>query len=163
MADNNRTDKITGDQKLIEGLTSRKASLPALYSRGKLLTPDDAIHALQGRIDASKGVVAAHAALQAAIAGERAVREQTDPLAADVEQVVRAMYGDDPAAMNEFGLEPRKERVLSPEAKVIAAAKARATREARGTKGKKQLAAIKGVPPATVTIAVTGGKPHENG
>jgi hypothetical protein len=38
----------------------------------------------------------------------------------------------------DFGLTPRKVRVLTPEKKAIAAAKAKATRAARGTKGSVQ-------------------------
>jgi hypothetical protein len=41
-------------------------------------------------------------------------------------------------ALATFGLTPRKPRVVSPEARVAAAAKAKATRAARHTMGKKQ-------------------------
>jgi hypothetical protein len=58
-------------------------------------------------------------------------------------------------ALSDFGLTGRKTPVVSPETRVAAANKAKATREARHTMGKKQKAAIKGTvaPTAPATTA----------
>jgi hypothetical protein len=75
-------------------------------------------------------------------------------VASATKKIVRAAFNGAPDVLADFGLPPPKPRVVSPETKIAAAAKAKATREARGTKGKAQKAAIKGNPPATVTVPV---------
>ncbi len=53
-----------------------------------------------------------------------------------------------------FGLTPRNPRVVTPETQVIAAAKARATRAARHTMGKKQRADIVGALDSNVVVTI---------
>ncbi len=67
---------------------------------------------------------------------------------------VRGAVGSSPTALAPYGLKPRKDpEPLTAEQNVEKAAKALATRKARGTLGKKQKAAIHGTvtPPATGT------------
>jgi hypothetical protein len=53
-------------------------------------------------------------------------------------------YGEDDETLTKFGFKPKKKRKpLSSEKEVIRVAKAKKTRELRGTKGKRQKAAIK--------------------
>jgi len=57
----------------------------------------------------------------------------------------------------DFGLTARKVRVITPEQKAVAAAKAKATREARGTKGKVQKKAVKGAVTARLVVTPLAG------
>jgi hypothetical protein len=59
-------------------------------------------------------------------------------------QALLVAFADQVDVLADFGLTGRKTRVVTPEEKVTAAAKARATRAARHTMGKRQKAAIKG-------------------
>jgi hypothetical protein len=72
---------------------------------------------------------------------ERASHEALDPILSAVKQYVRLHIGDTEAqraALADFGMTPRKVRVVDPKTKVAAAAKARATRTLLGTRGSRQ-------------------------
>jgi hypothetical protein len=54
-----------------------------------------------------------------------------------IKQALRALFANDIATLATFGLAPLKVPAPTPQTKVDAAAKAKATRAARGTKGPK--------------------------
>jgi hypothetical protein len=66
---------------------------------------------------------------------------------------VAAVFGPTSEQYQAFGFEPPKPRAKSPIAKVIGAAKLRATRKARNTMGSKQRLGVKGTLPAQITLA----------
>ncbi len=71
------------------------------------------------------------------------------------------MYGNTAETLLDFGLEaPRPRTPLTTEQRLAAAAKARATRVARGTKSRKQRLAIKGDVTGVVVTAVTAEDRH---
>lgn len=71
---------------------------------------------------------------------------------------VRFNFGSDPEALADFGLKPPKARTpLTAEQKAAAAAKRKATREARGTKGPKAKKDIHGN--VTAKLVVTPADP----
>ena len=91
---------------------------------------------------------AAAMSAQTTLAGSRA-------LIKSVKQTLRLMFANDIVLLATFGLAPVKEPHPKPATKVEAAAKAKATRQARGTDlGKKQRAAIK-APAATNPVPTT--------
>jgi hypothetical protein len=62
-------------------------------------------------------------------------------------------YGADSVTLKQFGFTPKKPRAkLTSQQQVIASAKATATRQERGTLGKKQKQAVKSPTPASVTV-----------
>ena len=75
---------------------------------------------------------------------------------------VRAAFGNSPDILADFGLQPKKVRVpLTALQKAAAAAKRKATREARGTKGPKAKLAVTGnVTGITVTPITSGTAPE---
>jgi hypothetical protein len=100
-------------------------------------------------VDAAKAVAAAKVAAEAA---------QTKPLRALMSAFVayvRVTFGNTPDVLADFGLAPKAQAQVSPEARVIAAAKRKATRAARHTMGPKQKAGVKGVVPDVITIPTT--------
>jgi hypothetical protein len=100
---------------------------------------------MQTLVDAETAVAAARAALKAAIQAKRDLQAQSGAMVSHVKQVLRMLLSGAEPALVTLGLTPLKApRALTPEAKVARAAKAKATREARGTKSKKQKAAIHG-------------------
>jgi hypothetical protein len=99
-------------------------------------------------------------AFLAAVASDRTLQEANLQFRDDLKQTLRAMYSAQPTILAEFGLTVRKRAVLTPEELVARTAKADATRVARGTKGKRQLAAIHGnVTGVTITPIVDGAAP----
>ena len=73
---------------------------------------------------------------------------------------MRAEFGVVSKEAIDFGFPPPKKPEITVEAKALAVARRKATREARGTMGKRQKERVLGVAPARVTISVTpAGKP----
>ncbi len=65
---------------------------------------------------------------------------------------VIGQFGPNSQEAIDFGFPPKKTATLSVEEKVQAVAQAKATREARGTMGKKARLKIKGVVPSPATV-----------
>jgi len=117
------------------------------------VTVDAVVKELQTLIDNRAATTAAQAAARDKVKAER---EQAPALVAFMkafEDFVRFAFGADTAALADFGLPPRKERTPKKAVdKAVAAAKAEATREARGTKGPKARKAVRGNVTATLVV-----------
>jgi hypothetical protein len=113
---------------------------------------------LQAIIALRAVVEAAKAALATAVAAETG---QLPPLIVSFKaykKFLLARFGDTPDVLADFGLAPRKARTpLTAEQKAAAAAKAKATREARHTMSSKKKKGIKGN--VTATLVVTPASP----
>jgi hypothetical protein len=151
----NRTSEVTADQKLIAGLTKHAATLPSFVVAGVSTTNADVIAKLQARIAAENAVPPARATWQAAVSAARSEIAATKSVVSAVKQAVLAAFAGQVDALGDFGLTPRKARVLTPEAKVAATAKAKATRAARHTAGSVQKKAVKGDVTGVVVTPVT--------
>ena len=97
----------------------------------------------------------ARAAWQTAVQADRALEDKTKPFVAALRGSLLASFAGNIDTLARFGLVPRQKPVTTPEVKVAAAAKAKATRAARHTMGPKEKAAIKGTvtPTAPATAA----------
>jgi len=95
--------------------------------------------------DALSGVLAAHAGLKAALLTLARVAATIGPVEKACRGFVLAAYGSSPLQLADFGVQPRKQPAPRTSAQnATAAAKAKATRIARGTKSRKQRLAVKG-------------------
>ena len=139
----NRTKQIASDQELADGLTKNAGNLGTFGFGGKQLKPADVVQVLQNRIATAKAATAAKANLNAAATAADDELKNTRALVKAVKQALRALFVNDIATLATFGLAPAKVTNPTPQTKVNAAAKAKATRTARGTKGKKARLAIK--------------------
>lgn len=113
------------------------------YAQADILATLGAIQAILAAVPGTE--LAYKAALQA--------RDEAEPetlsMLNNVSTALRGALGTSPTGLAPYGLKARKARTaLTTEQKVAMAAKSAATRKARGTLGKKQRAAIKGVVPA---------------
>jgi hypothetical protein len=140
----NRTDEMTADQKLIDGLNKHAASIPGIVIAGASATTKDIVVTLQSRVDSAKAVQSSRATWLAAVQADRVLRDKTKTYVSGLRQALLVAFAGQIDVLADFGLTPRKPRVVTPEEKVATAAKAKATRVARHTMGKKQKAAIKG-------------------
>jgi hypothetical protein len=148
----NRIVQQSADQKMVDGFTRHEAEIGSVLIDGKKVTPADVIGVAQNRITASKAADAAKATWQTAVKADKDVRASTRVFMTQVRQAVLVMFASSIDTLAEFGLVQRKQHAVKPPVQVVAAAKAKATREARGTKGKRQKAKIKGaVAPAPAT------------
>jgi hypothetical protein len=107
--------------------------------------PEQLAAVFQAQIDAVAAVDAARAALTDAVARERAAARRATELTRDLKMVVRSRFGFSAARWAEFGWElPKKPGPKTVKAKLQGADKARATRKARGTMGKRQRKKVRG-------------------
>jgi hypothetical protein len=116
-------------------------------------TSANVVTMLEGRVTASNAVVAATAAFHAAVQADQ------DPVLTafilKLTQAIRIMYASSPSVLADFGIALPKTRVVSPATKVLAAAKAKATRKARNTMGTIQKKTVKGSV-TSVTVSPDG-------
>jgi hypothetical protein len=150
---NNRTDQTVADQKLIDGLNKHASTITALVIGGTSLSTSAIIAQLQTRIDAAKAVSTTRATWQSAVKAEKNERAASRTFISGLKQALLVAFAGQIDALADFGLTPRKPRVLTPQQKTAAAAKAKATRAARHTMGKVQKSKITGV---TAAAAASG-------
>jgi hypothetical protein len=156
MSSSNKTSQMAGEQKLIAGV-EKHLSKVTIHIAGKTFTPKQIVSILQARASATNAASAARAAWLKVVSEERVQHAQTKEIVDGLRQVLLVMFGSAVDTLNDFGLSPRKRRPLDPSEKVKKAARARATRAARHTMGKRQKQAIKGevveTPPAALASA----------
>jgi hypothetical protein len=150
-----RVNNVDSLQKLVDGYTKYAATAPSVVLAGVTLKPGDIVAKLQGAIDQSKAVTSAAANWHSQIATERNVAQQIKPLLLLVRRTLELAYSSQLDALADFGVAPRKSAVVSPQTRAAAALKAKATRAARGTLGKKQKASIT----APVVVTPTSASP----
>jgi hypothetical protein len=155
MTTNNKANKDqlqAADQNLVNGLQKHAATLPSLLIAGATVPTASLISTLQSRMAARTSTASARAALQAAIQAEQVEGTQTKTLVSGTKQALKVIFAGQITELADFGLKGPKVRTpLTPEQKVVVAAKAKATRAARHTLGSKEKAKITGATPAPVT------------
>ena len=166
---NNRKDETAAWQHLIDGLNKHASTITSIVIAGASMTTKDIIGSLQSRIDSAKAAQSTRATWQAAVQADRDDRDKTKTFVSGLKQALLVAFVGQIDTLADFGLTGRKPRFATPQEKLAAAAKAKATREARHTMGKNQKAAIKGtvaptapapaVPSAPTPIATTPAAP----
>jgi hypothetical protein len=157
MSTPNRTTIQGKDQQVIVGIQKELQSMPALYLGSQMFTPQTLEAFVQRRIDLGRAILTAKAAWEHAVATYETASPQTDLVIADLRHAVIGAFGRDSEKLATFGFVAPKLRVLSPEQRALAAKRAKATRKARNTMGKRQKALIKGEVPAAVAVAAPAG------
>jgi hypothetical protein len=145
----NRAKRIAGEEKLVDGLDKHGQLLGTLRIGGVAYAPADIVAILQTRLAAYRTVQTAAPAWHAAVQAEKDQRARTRAFVSGFRQALLVAFEGSIDALADFGLTPRKPRVVSPGTKAAAAVKAKATRTARHTMGKKQKENIKGAVPTT--------------
>jgi hypothetical protein len=110
---------------------------------------------LQGYITTFKAVDAAKQAYQEAVAARLAITVEARTFYLQLKAVLKTYFASQNAALATFGITADKAVVSSTKTKLLATAKRAQTRTVRGTKGKKQAAAITvvGEPPLSMSSA----------
>ena len=140
----NRATTLAIDGQVIVGIKKDLQNIPQLPLGGEMYTPTSVIAFLQSRIDAANEVAIARAKLAAVIATYKALNAKGTGIVTGLKQYVMNAFGKTSPLLADFGFEPPKVTVLTPEQKAAAAAKRTATRLARGTVGPKKKLAVTG-------------------
>jgi hypothetical protein len=144
------------DLQLIEGTNRHLEKGWSLIVAGTKYTQSQIIELLQSRVDAVQAAAAARAAWSGARAHDEELSGRTAEVVQAVRQTLLVMFRRSPEVLADFGLAPPKaRRALTSAERVVKAARAKATREARHTLGKRQRLAIHGTVPAEALSAPT--------
>ena len=129
---------------MLSGLEKHTQDLVSLLIAGTTYTKADLQTTLQARIDALTFVQSKKAEWQAAIKADYAERASTKMFLAGLRQALLVAFAGSVDNLADFGLVGRKPANVTPQERIAAAQKAKATRAARHTMGKKQKEPIKG-------------------
>jgi hypothetical protein len=149
---NSRMSAEAADQKLIAGFNKHAPTLTSLVIGNTTIKVTDIVVVLQARLATSDAVQTTRATWQSAVKADRDERAKTKSYVDGVRQALQVVLSGSIEGLADFGLTAPKVRVLTPAQKAIAAAKAKATRAARGTKGSVQKKAVKGDVTAAVVV-----------
>jgi hypothetical protein len=150
---NGKNSRAATAENLIAGIAKRFPTATATLTFGNATrTVSQVAQLLQSFVDLRSAAVASQAAAKERVAAERAQSPALLVVLDEFVSFVRATFGNSPEALADFGLSPRKgKKPLTAEQKAVAAAKRKATREARRTMGSVQRKAVKGAVKVTLT------------
>jgi hypothetical protein len=147
--------------KLAAGTQKHLSKVGSLTVEGVSYTPAQIESQLNAFSTLRADVEAAKATVKAKLALERAQAPAMRAFIVAFVRILEGMFGNQPDVLADFGLSPKKARTpLTVEQKAAAKAKRAATREARGTKGKREKQTIKGDVTGVVVTPVTAASAH---
>jgi hypothetical protein len=155
MSPTNRSATQASDAQIIAGIQKHLQGTASLPLRGSTYTPADLVKLVQSRMESANKAIAAKASWHSTVLAHKAVTANLTPILQELRQYSIHVFGESSPALADFGFAPPKHATRTPEEKAAAAAKARATRAARHTAGKKQKNAVKGNVTGIVITPVT--------
>jgi hypothetical protein len=156
--------KIAELQALVASIPKYLGNVP-LVIENQTYSPAEVVSVVNTVLESAMNVSTTKGAAHDALVADRKVQQQYATFMKALHALIGAAFGNSHTTLSDFAMKPRKKRaLLSNEARLAANAKAKATRVARGTKGKRQRAAITGsVTGVTITPIVAGGAPATEG
>jgi hypothetical protein len=159
MSKSNQTAQLAAYQSLIDGLEQHTSDIKSLVLGTQTILNADIVSRIQQLITSAKAKAAARVTYLAAVGSNRSTLAAQLQFLDDLKQTLRARFSTSPTTLAEFGLTAHTRAKPTPTTQVAAAAKAKATRAARGTKGKKQLSEVQGNVTGVVVTPVQAGEP----
>jgi len=152
-----KSDEVVHVTKMIAGTTKRfPTGSQVLSFGGGTHTVDEVTSDMQSFVNNRTAVETARAATQVALDADGVAAPSLLALIGEYTKFVRSTFGTSADALADFDLAPPKARAPRTAAeKAVSAAKAKATRQARGTTSAKQKKGVKGN--VTATLVVTPG------
>jgi hypothetical protein len=138
----NKIIETTDNNLLIAGIQKHLFSA-TLTLAGASYTGAALVALLEARVSAVGGSITAKAAYSAAVKAEEVELVETQAVVNALRRTLLAMYTD-ASTLGDFGLSPPKKPSVTPAQRVVAAAKAKATRTARHTMGSQQKKKVTG-------------------
>jgi hypothetical protein len=156
----NKTTEADLATQLIAGAQKHFATIATLMFASGSFTLAQVVAELQQLATLRTDVDTAKATLEAKLAAETVQAPALLTFMRAFVQFVKTTFSKSPDVLADFGLKANKAKTpLTAEQKVAAAAKSKATRSARGTKGSKQKLEITGDVTGIVVTPVTAAKP----
>jgi hypothetical protein len=153
----NRPSTAAHDAQIIVGVEKDLQNVSQIPLDGDTYTPQSLVAFIQSRIDANNKVLTTKAAWADATKTYKALNTKGSAVVRALRSFVVGMYGEQSPKLADFGFTPSKRATQTADQKAAAAAKRKATREARGTTSKKQKSKIHGtVTPAQAAAAGNG-------
>jgi hypothetical protein len=144
----------------VTGINTELPGVDPMVVDGQTIARADLLGRIQAALDAIAAVKAARTALQEAVAKQKVAIADARKLRGGVKRLAQNKFGPSSPTLQKLGFTPQRPSIATVATKAKAKVKAAATREARGTKGKKARLAITGVAPApTVTPTTTPPTP----
>ncbi|MDP9036063.1 MAG: hypothetical protein M3O50_14780 [Myxococcota bacterium] len=152
MVTNDRTKTPARDAQVIVGVGKHLQSVSSVPLVGSTYTPADLAKLFQSRIDSVAAASAAKATWHSNVVATKALNTRVSPVLRALRQYVINVFGETSPVLADFGFAPPKRTTRTPEQKAAAAAKAKATRQARHTMGPKQKKGIRGAVNAALVV-----------
>jgi hypothetical protein len=144
MPNQTKQESVTECQQFIAGIQKHTSQFNITIA-SQPCTAKQLVTSLQALVTSGTSVLETKTAWHDAVQGDNQVVAQYGSLVGEIRQAVAMMFSKTPSALADFGMTPRKAaKPLSSEALAAKAAKARATRLARGTTSKKQKSTVSG-------------------
>jgi hypothetical protein len=159
MKTGNRNTFVSSLRQAMAGVLKHFAQAPTIVLDGASTQPAAVNATFQTAIDAVAKATAAEQAFHDAVAEQHAAIASAKASLAALQSLVKSQLGSTETVLGDFGFTTPKPQTPSEATKAAAVVKRKATREARGTKGKRQKAAIKGQVPAPATGPAPDAKP----
>jgi hypothetical protein len=159
MATINRTKTQARDAQVIAGIGKYLQTVSSLPLLGSTYTPADLVKLVQSRIDSANGANASKATWHSKVVEDKTLNTKLTPVIRALRQHVINVFGEASPVLADFGFTAPKRATRTPEEKAAAAAKAKATRAARHTMGKKQKKDVKGTVPTTAPATAPSPAP----
>jgi hypothetical protein len=164
MSKQTKTSRGATDQQLVVGLQKHLPKGASFTVEGKKYTTKQIVSFVQARLDATQAASAAKDAWRNAVKAEGDTVAGTQHVLDIVRQTLLMTLDPAQVPLSDFGIAPRKTAgTLKAEELVIRVEKARATRAARHTLGKRQKAKVKGevhvTPPANEANGLSPAAP----
>jgi hypothetical protein len=156
VSNSNKVSIVNAELKLIAKLPNVFPADAKIPIDGELMTIPQIVTVLQDSMTAIGDVRELQAELHSAVVDSDTRLAAARTVAHDLQSYAILVLGRDTAQLASLGFAAPKKPVKTPQVLLLAAAKSAATRKARGTKGKKQRKAIRGVVPARATEVKKG-------
>jgi hypothetical protein len=150
-SDRNRT--------MIAGAQKHLSATPTITLDGQTLTLAALIKFLQDEIDTAGAALVAEGTFHDAVAAEHAATAAGEPVFRALRAFVLNLFTGQTDVLADFGITVIARQVPTAATKAAAALKAKATRAARGTGGKRQKAKITATAPAAPATTPPATKP----
>ena len=156
-----KVDLQTGWAALVAGILAHYAPTDTFLVPDGTLTRDLVVQKLHKFIAAAEATKDRKKEYLAAVQAERHVLAELRPTHDSIVSIVRGRYGKSSQLLLQYGITPAKTRKKTVATKSAAVEKSLATRAARGTKGRRQRSAIRGMvaTPVTTTPSADATQP----
>ena len=152
----NRITETHRDALCIAGIEKNLSAASSLALVGTTFTPTALVALIKSRVEAVAALAREQADLQARRDALRALSAQVTLVERGLRELVVNTFGVKSPVLADFGFAATARKPLTPEQKLARAAKAKATRAARGTRGPKSRLAVTGDVTGVVVTPVEG-------